>query len=240
MINVIFISVGHWKSNTWLEDNGASSGWLIERTLNIKIADRLVKLLENSWLEIILIWWENDRMSRNEKVSQINVICNNRWYTLDNSLCLEIHINAWWWTWNEILTYVDYPFLKELWISILDKMSEHTWLRNRGLKNWDWYTMINSTIPASMIIENSFLDTDIDRDILINRIETFSSWIYDWLKEYLWFEEIKLEPVNPLESTIIKLEQEIEKLKSDIEILESVNKRYYKIIKWVNKDTDID
>ena len=67
-----------------------------------------------------------------------------------------------------------------------------------------------------MIIENSFIDTNEDRDILINRIETFSSWIYDWLKEYIWFGEEEIE--NP------ELKERLSQIEANSKRIDELNK----------------
>lgn len=195
-VKSIFILAGHSKFNPW-----ASFNWLDERELVKQITSRLSDELDNIDIPVYVIWLETD-VSLEDKAKQVNQICKVNWYTVDNSILIEIHCNAWGWTWIETLGYTDYPDFKELWFALVDQVCKSTWLRDRGLKDWSKFYIVNSTIPLATIFECWFIDTKADRLILQNNIESFSNGLFNGLKEYVGFtEDIDYEELYNIEKT---------------------------------------
>ena len=58
------------------------------------------------------------------------------------------------------------------------------------IKRLKTYDLVKQTLPLALLFECAFLDTGKDRSKFIYNIESFSDWLFNWLKEYIWFEEI--------------------------------------------------
>ena len=123
---------------------------------------------------------------------------------------IEVHCNAWGGTWIEALWYSEYMPFRELWFLLVEHVVKTTWLKDRGLKPWEQFHMIRNTTPLACIFECGFIDTEKDRKVLTEDINSFSDWIYNWLKEYIWFEEEndELEDLK-LENKLLKKENEM-------------------------------
>ena len=233
----IFIVAGHSKDSPW-----ASSDWLDERELNKKIAIYLSNKLElQSDIDIITVWVFSN-LPLGDKIDMVNKICKDEWYTLDNSLLVSIHVNAGGWTWIEGFSYNDYVEWKDYCKVIVDNVVDTTWLKNRGAKYerlsaHDSLWIVHNTIPLACLIENGFIDTDADRKVLTEDIEAFSDWIYNWLKEYIWFEEDSLddiitecekkdERIKLLEEALIQLSNDYNELEEDMEKIRIISNQY--------------
>ena len=183
-IKAIFIVAWHSKYNPW-----ANKDWLDERTIVKQIADNVYNKIKSNIKTYNI--WINEDISLQNKVKIINELSKKNNYTVDNSIVIEIHINAWGGTWIEVLWYTDYMPFRELWFLLVEHICKTTKLKDRWLKSWDKFYIIKNTTPLAVIIENGFIDTEKDRELLKNNINSFSDWIYNWLKEYIWFEENK-------------------------------------------------
>ena len=190
-LKALFIVAGHSDKSPW-----AYYDWLSERDLNIEIAENLTdRLLENDLDFKIIPVWIYTNLSLQEKINTINDICKRNWYNLDNSLLLSIHINAGGWTGVEWFSYNDYIEGKDYCKVLVDSVVKETGLRNRGAKferlsRYDSLWIIHNTTPLACLIENGFIDGTEDRKVLKENIVAFSDWLYNGLKEYIWFEEI--------------------------------------------------
>ncbi len=186
MIKAIFIVAGHSTYNPWAEFN-----WIKERELVKVIAENLLNKLKPLDIDIYLSWIQNTSLEN--KIEQINNTCVREWYNLDNSIVLEIHTNSTSepniWSWIETLIYDWFKPWIELASYISYETAKTTWLSDRLVKPWKKFKIINSTIPLAWIVECWFINTDTDRKVLIHDINKFSNWIYNWLKEYIWFED---------------------------------------------------
>lgn len=190
-IKALFILAGHSKYNPW-----ANSDWLNERDLVIQLANALnwkLQLVKD--FKTYLIWIEDTSLE--DKVQQVNNICKENGYNVNNSLLIEIHCNAlknnglWDWTWIETLGFKGWDIFENASKNLLEETDKTTWLKNRGTKDWIWAYIIKNTIPTALIFETGFIDSKIDREVFKNDLFAFSTWIYNWLKKYLWFEEVK-------------------------------------------------
>lgn len=209
-IKAIFILAWHSKYNPW-----ATKDWLIERDLVKNIAYQLsLKLDDIEDFTTYIIWIED--LSLNGKVDIVNIICKNNWYNVENSILIEIHTNAWWGTWVEALGYSEYKQFIELSNNILDETRKTTWLRNRWIKKWEHLYIVKNTIPLACLFECGFIDTKKDIWVLRNDLNSFSDGIYNWLKKYIWFNEV---------SELDKLIKENRELKKDNWELEDILER---------------
>jgi len=188
MKKAIFVISGHSSSNPWAEYSGLKEIELVQ-VIAEQLADKLDSKSNITIYELI------EDISLEEKVRVVNEICLENWYNLDNSILLEIHTNSTeqpnTWTWIETLIYDWFQPWLELANYINTSLAKATWLNNRWIKRWKQFYIINSSIPLAWIVECGFINTDKDRSILQNNITAFSDWIYNWLKEYIWFDEIQ-------------------------------------------------
>ena len=203
-IEAVFIIAWHSKYNPWAFNDG-----LKERDLVKKITRSLQELLKED-IDVYILWIED--MSLQEKSDRVNEICGREGYALDNSLLIEVHTNAGGWTGIESLIYDGYEPAIEFSNKLLSATSISTGLKSRWVKNWKQYHIINSTIPLAIIFECGFIDNNRDRKVLIENIERFSEWIYEWLKNYIWFEDNELENLREENKELKKKLDEINKI----------------------------
>jgi len=213
-IKAIFIIAWHSKFNPWAENN-----WLIERDLVKEISTDLYNKIKNvKDIDIILIWI--DEVSLESKTELVNKICKDNWYTLENSLLIEVHTNAWWGTWIESLIYDWYDPAYNLSKDLIINTIKTTWLKNRWVKEWKQLYIIKNTIPLAIIFECGFIDTEKDRKVLKSNIISFSDWLYNWLKQYIWFKD--LSEVEILRKENIKLKEENKIFKEKLEKIKNI------------------
>lgn len=186
-IKAIFIVAGHSKYNPW-----ATYNWYKERDFVKKITQNLYnRIPKDIEANIYIIWMED--ISLWDKVTKINNICKQKWYNVEDSIMIEIHTNAWGWTWIEALWYVNYEPFQNISNILLEETVKTSWMRNRGLKPWNGFYMIDKPIPLSIIFECGFIDKEEDLKLLRNEINVFSDWLYNWLKRFVWFKETETE-----------------------------------------------
>ena len=178
-IKALFLVAWHSKYNPWAEYK-----WLLERDLVKDITKKVYDKIWNNFNTYIL--WLDD-VSLQDKAKQINNICKEKWYNVNNSIVLEIHCNAWGWTWIEALWYNWYEPFDKLWNLLVKHTVKTTWLKDRWLKDGERFYIIKNTTPLACIFECGFIDTEKDRKVLTDDINSFSDGIYEWLKEYIWF-----------------------------------------------------
>ncbi len=213
-MKAIFIVAWHSKYNPWAS--------LFEREIAKNIAIKLRMKLLNKWLEIFLIWIED--ISIQDKIIKVNDVCKEYWYTYKNSLLIEIHSNSTknpnTWTWTEALIWNWYQEAENIANILLKNTTKLNWLKNRWVKNWLWTRIIKETIPTSIIYETAFINTKEDLKVLTSDLNSFSDWLYNWLKEYIGFdddidEEVKLKSENYLlKERIVLLENNLNKINS--------------------------
>lgn len=190
-VSAIFVVAWHGLKNdgSGIKDNGASYDWLIERDLVKEISKELYDKLYWHISNLYLIWQSED-LALDTKFNDIQAICKSQWYNTTNSLLISIHTNSAKGTGVEILSFLWYQPTQRFSDILLKHTSKTTWLRNRWLKDWKNY-IVNKTDPLSVLFECGFIDNIKDRKVLKNNIESFSDWLFNWLKEYIWFEEEK-------------------------------------------------
>lgn len=191
-LKAIFIEAGHWA---W--DPGACSNWTTERKEVLEIVyETLIyfkQIPEFKWIKLFQI---TEELSLENKISYINKLCKQYWYTANNSILVSVHTNAggkwiasrieWWF-------YKNNPESKKLSDNIINAVS---WLTNISLwksidesQNRYWKLwIIHDTMPLACLIECWFLDTINDAKILKNdkTDNLFSQWIMRGIKWYLW------------------------------------------------------
>lgn len=200
MFNNLILVAGHWLSPEWEPDNGASYDLLTERELTVKICTKLISLLNNNINIANLHWiWIKERLSLNNKIKDVNSINVDNWNTIENTLLLSIHINAWWWEWIECFSYKRWEEWKKIWDTLLSSINNKTGQKIRGAKyenesQYDTLWIVHDTIGCtSILIECWFIDNDNDRYILENRIDDIVIWLYNWIAELCWLEKYQEE-----------------------------------------------
>ena len=191
----LIIESGHGLNNYDQNDNWAISDWLVERDLNIVIAEKLSDLLyDNDELPVYDIWID-ERLSLNTKIWRINQLCKVNKLNSNNSILLSIHINSWWWEGIETFTFNDYKEWLLFWNKILLNLSETTWMKIRWAKyekesQYSQLAIIHNTDPLAILVECWFIDNVNDRKILSGDIDLIVNWLYNWLAEICWFDKI--------------------------------------------------
>lgn len=181
---VIYIDPGHGGI-----DPGATYKDIYEKDINLSIALKLKKELENNGAIVYLTRYDDIDLSistNNHKKSDLN----NRVRAINNSnadLFISIHLNSYGTSWYGVqIFYDDNNSNNEVLASIMDKNIRNL-NGNRTYKNKnDLYLLKNIKIPG-ILVEVGFLSNENERYLLTNSKyqERVSKSLCNGIKEYL-------------------------------------------------------
>ena len=181
---VIYIDPGHGGI-----DPGATYKDIYEKDINLSIALKLKKELENNGAIVYLTRYDDIDLSistNNHKKSDLN----NRVRAINNSnadLFISIHLNSYGTSWHGVqIFYDDNNSTNEVLDSIMDKNIKNlNGNRNYKKKN-NLYLLKNIKIPG-ILVEVGFLSNENERYLLTNSKyqEKVSKSLCNGIKEYL-------------------------------------------------------
>ena len=181
---VIYIDPGHGGI-----DPGATYKDIYEKDINLSIALKLKKELENNGAIVYLTRYDDIDLSistKNHKKSDLN----NRVRAINNSnadLFISIHLNSYGTSWYGVqIFYDDNNSNNEVLASIMDKNIRDL-NGNRTYKNKnDLYLLKNIKVPG-ILVEVGFLSNENERYLLTNSKyqEKVSKSLCNGIKEYL-------------------------------------------------------
>ena len=136
-----------------------------EWTLNDKVRDKVVKLLEEYDVEIICV--DNDEGNKDESLTERRSMYVNQ----NVDAFVSIHHNAFTGNWNdatgvEIYTDRNYTETDEkLANAIYKNLPNYTGLKGRGVKRSNWTVINQNKIPA-VLVEGGFMDSNNDYKVI--------------------------------------------------------------------------
>ena len=181
---VIYIDPGHGGI-----DPGATYKDIYEKDINLSIALKLKKELENNGAIVYLTRYDDIDLSistNNHKKSDLN----NRVRAINNSnadLFISIHLNSYGTSWHGVqIFYDDNNSTNEVLASIMDKNIKNLNGNRTYKKKNNLYLLKNIKIPG-ILVEVGFLSNDNERYLLTNSKyqEKVSKSLCNGIKEYL-------------------------------------------------------
>ena len=181
---VIYIDPGHGGI-----DPGATYKDLYEKDINLSIALKLKKELENNGAIVYLTRYDDIDLSistNNHKKSDLN----NRVRAINNSnadLFISIHLNSYGSSWHGVqIFYDDNNSTNEVLASIMDKNIKNLNGNRTYKKKNNLYLLKNIKIPG-ILVEVGFLSNENERYLLTNSKyqEKVSKSLCNGIKEYL-------------------------------------------------------
>ena len=181
---VIYIDPGHGGI-----DPGATYKDIYEKDINLSIALKLKKELENNGAIVYLTRYDDIDLSistNNHKKSDLN----NRVRAINNSnadLFISIHLNSYGTSWHGVqIFYDDNNSTNEVLASIMDKNIKNLNGNRTYKKKNNLYLLKNIKIPG-ILVEVGFLSNENERYMLTNSKyqEKVSKSLCNGIKEYL-------------------------------------------------------
>ena len=181
---VIYIDPGHGGI-----DPGATYKDIYEKDINLSIALKLKKELENNGAIVYLTRYDDIDLSistNNHKKSDLN----NRVRAINNSnadLFISIHLNSYGTSWHGVqIFYDDNNSTNEVLASIMDKNIKNLNGNRSYKKKNNLYLLKNIKIPG-ILVEVGFLSNENERYLLTNSKyqEKVSKSLCNGIKEYL-------------------------------------------------------
>ena len=181
---VIYIDPGHGGI-----DPGATYKDIYEKDINLSIALKLKKELENNGAIVYLTRYDDIDLSistNNHKKSDLN----NRVRAINNSnadLFISIHLNSYGTSWHGVqIFYDDNNSTNEVLASIMDKNIKNLNGNRTYKKKNNLYLIKNIKIPG-ILVEVGFLSNENERYLLTNSKyqEKVSKSLCNGIKEYL-------------------------------------------------------
>lgn len=181
---VIYIDPGHGGI-----DPGATYKDIYEKDINLSIALKLKKELENNGAIVYLTRYDDIDLSistNNHKKSDLN----NRVRAINNStadLFISIHLNSYGTSWHGVqIFYDDNNSTNEVLASIMDKNIKNLNGNRTYKKKNNLYLLKNIKIPG-ILVEVGFLSNENERYLLTNSKyqEKVSKSLCNGIKEYL-------------------------------------------------------
>lgn len=181
---VIYIDPGHGGI-----DPGATYKDIYEKDINLSIALKLKKELENNGAIVYLTRYDDIDLSistNNHKKSDLN----NRVRAINNSnadLFISIHLNSYGSSWHGVqIFYDDNNSTNEVLASIMDKNIKNLNGNRTYKKKNNLYLLKNIKIPG-ILVEVGFLSNENERYLLTNSKyqEKVSKSLCNGIKEYL-------------------------------------------------------
>lgn len=181
---VIYIDPGHGGI-----DPGATYKDIYEKDINLSIALKLKKELENNGAIVYLTRYDDIDLSistNNHKKSDLN----NRVRAINNSnadLFISIHLNSYGTSWHGVqIFYDDNNSTNEVLASIMDKNIKNLNGNRTYKKKNNLYLLKNIKIPG-ILVEAGFLSNENERYLLTNSKyqEKVSKSLCNGIKEYL-------------------------------------------------------
>ena len=181
---VIYIDPGHGGI-----DPGATYKDIYEKDINLSIALKLKKELENNGAIVYLTRYDDIDLSistNNHKKSDLN----NRVRAINNSnadLFISIHLNSYGTSWHGVqIFYDDNNSTNEVLASIMDKNIKNLNGNRTYKKKNNLYLLKNIKIPG-ILVEVVFLSNENERYLLTNSKyqEKVSKSLCNGIKEYL-------------------------------------------------------
>ena len=181
---VIYIDPGHGGI-----DPGATYKDIYEKDINLSIALKLKKELENNGAIVYLTRYDDIDLSistNNHKKSDLN----NRVRAINNSnadLFISIHLNSYGTSWHGVqIFYDDNNSTNEVLASIMDKNIKNLNGNRTYKKKNNLYLLKNIKIPG-ILVEVGFLSNENERYLLTNSKyqEKVSQSLCNGIKEYL-------------------------------------------------------
>lgn len=181
---VIYIDPGHGGI-----DPGATYKDIYEKDINLSIALKLKKELENNGAIVYLTRYDDIDLSistNNHKKSDLN----NRVRAINNSnadLFISIHLNSYGTSWHGVqIFYDDNNSTNEVLASIMDKNIKNLNGNRTYKKKNNLYLLKNIKIPG-ILVEVGFLSNENERYLLKNSKyqEKVSKSLCNGIKEYL-------------------------------------------------------
>lgn len=181
---VIYIDPGHGGI-----DPGATYKDIYEKDINLSIALKLKKELENNGAIVYLTRYDDIDLSistNNHKKSDLN----NRVRAINNSnadLFISIHLNSYGTSWHGVqIFYDDNNSTNEVLASIMDKNIKNLNGNRTYEKKNNLYLLKNIKIPG-ILVEVGFLSNENERYLLTNSKyqEKVSKSLCNGIKEYL-------------------------------------------------------
>lgn len=181
---VIYIDPGHGGI-----DPGATYKDIYEKDINLSIALKLKKELENNGAIVYLTRYDDIDLSistNNHKKSDLN----NRVRAINNSnadLFISIHLNSYGTSWHGVqIFYDDNNSANEILASIMDKNIKNLNGNRTYKKKNNLYLLKNIKIPG-ILVEVGFLSNENERYLLTNSKyqEKVSKSLCNGIKEYL-------------------------------------------------------
>lgn len=181
---VIYIDPGHGGI-----DPGATYKDIYEKDINLSIALKLKKELENNGAIVYLTRYDDIDLSistNNHKKSDLN----NRVRAINNSnadLFISIHLNSYGTSWHGVqIFYDDNNSTNEILASIMDKNIKNLNGNRTYKKKNNLYLLKNIKIPG-ILVEVGFLSNENERYLLTNSKyqEKVSKSLCNGIKEYL-------------------------------------------------------
>lgn len=239
MFKKILLVAGHGKSSNGSNDNGAYYDWLVERELTLVITNSLRDLfIENNIA--FNSYWVLTKLSLNEKIKDINEENKVKWNIKEDTILLSIHINSGGGDWIESFSYKRWEKGLELWQVILNNIATQTEQNIRGAKyenesQYDTLGIVHDTIwCTSLLIECWFIDSEFDRDVLINKTNDIARWLYNGLAELCWFDKIEIEDNLPCTWCVMLEDKNKELELENIELKERLRQT------WINAEKNIE
>jgi len=192
---VIFVAWHGWIINGVM-DRGAAANWTTERVHTKNIANvaiwYMTQVTEFAWIAVYDVWvFENIWLQ--EKIKKVNEICKSLWYDHTNSIMIDVHVNAWWWTGVEGRFFTWSKDSEKLATWIARSQSEILKIPQRASR-WDttnrhWRLgIVRDTRPLACLIECWFIDSAVDSELLtgLEGQRQFWQWIVRWIKRFFW------------------------------------------------------
>lgn len=176
MAKKVFIDAGHGGN-----DSGAIGvNNLYEKTINLSVAQKVVKLLKDQGLEVKISRDNDKTMSLQERTNMAN-----NW----NADCfVSIHCNAYNGSAYGIETYGYNSSTTDLAKYIHEEvLKTEAYTLNRGVKTARFYVLRNTNMRAALI-ELAFIDNEKDAKILLEKQNLLSEGIAKGICKYLGIE----------------------------------------------------
>lgn len=156
-MTIIGLDAGHGLYTIGKETPNGIKEW----TLNDKVRDKIVSILEDYDVKIIHV--DNDEGNIDESLSSRL----SKYLNANVDVFVSIHHNAFTAKWNNatgVEVYTDKNYTsqdKRLAKCIYDRLVKYTGLKGRGIKKENWYVINQNKIPA-VLVEGGFMDGTFD------------------------------------------------------------------------------
>ena len=198
---------GH-NDNYKFGDTGSEFNGYLEQDFNFQIGKKVTNLLKFSNVDVIETRpnkTDNLGTNTNSSLSKRVEIANNS----KSQLFISFHCNKGQGNGSEVFIYKRggeaEKIAEIIQNKVYNKFYKQTEKANRGVKEENYY-ILRKTNMSAILIELGFIDTEFDRDILINKQDELAYTIYEGICEYL---DIKTYVKDVVDNTKIEVKPEI-------------------------------